>query len=120
LHPQDNSCNTAFLTGRPVRIKYVRIASAALTSINLVLGYPFTISIVVIEMFKTPDYQANESYELTDRRKRSQAVKQDVQQIENSRQQRIAKKDVADLARLGKRQVLKVSRPSVNAHQIHC
>lgn len=71
-------------------------------------------------MFKTPDYQANESYELTDRRKTSEAVKQDILQIENSRQERIAKRDVADLARLGKRQVLKVSRLSVIAHEIDC
>lgn len=70
-------------------------------------------------MFKTPDYQANESYELTDRRKKPQELNQDTEEFENSRKERIAKRDVQDLARLGKRQVLKVFPLGV-IHEIAC
>ena len=50
---------------------------------------------------------ASEAYELTDRQTRFETSQHD-SKIERSRAESIASKDAADLARLGKRQVLKV------------
>lgn len=59
-------------------------------------------------MFRTPDFSTgSELYELTDRRTRFEVAEQDTK-IEESKEERIASRDAADLARLGKRQVLKV------------
>ncbi|KUJ13411.1 choline transport protein [Mollisia scopiformis] len=60
-------------------------------------------------MFRTPDFRsttAGESYELSDPGTRLNELEQDTT-IDKSREERIATRDAADLARLGKRQVLK-------------
>lgn len=62
-------------------------------------------------MFRLPDFQPKaviESHELTDRRSKLGTAENGAM-IEKSREERIAAQDAADLARLGKRQVLKVS-----------
>ena len=61
-------------------------------------------------MFDSANVQsaaANESYELTNRQTRLEPSQHD-SEIERSKVESIASRDAADLARLGKKQVLKV------------